>query len=266
MQINWLLLTEGPGGVPVPTYGNYGGPNWSGGEFVGDDEPGNYTVRPEDPLDALFRRHDKAYDQPDTLLRAKADLQLIKGILKQSPDAVTGEGDLYAGGAVLAMLYQIAVVNGHPELLARVDVHEIVESAIDRIEEGSITPEPQEVAALATWLQQTAALLAARNEPALTFAAEKLLELSTKLDGTDNPTIPVDLTDDAFAFAFGGTDARVEDVTDRIADVIADTWSPKALTDFASSHGEALAAVQEHVLEIVPKKLGLHFDFGDFGF
>ncbi|QRM28113.1 hypothetical protein [Microvirga sp. VF16] len=156
MQINWLLLTESPSGIPIPTYGQYGGPNWSGGEFVGDDEPGNYTVKPEDPLDALFRRHDKAYDQPDTLLRAKADLRLIKEILKQSPDAVTGEGDLYAGAAVLAMLHQIAVVNGHPELLAKVDLGKIIQGALDRIEDGSITPEPQEVAALTTWLMWTA--------------------------------------------------------------------------------------------------------------
>lgn len=262
MKINWLLLTEGPGGVPVPTYGNYGGPNWTGGEFVGDDEGGNYTVRPEDPLDALFRTHDRAYDQPDTLLRAQADLRLIRGILKQSPDAVTGEGDLYAGGAALAMLYQIAVVNGHPEVLARVNVPKIVQASIDRIEEGSIAPEPQEVAGLTTWLQQTAAVLARQDEPLLVAAAERLLELASRLAGTQTPTIPGGITDDAFAFAFGGASGFVASAADHLSG----TRELQDLIDFATSHREVLPAVQEHVQDILPKKFGFHMDWGDFAF
>ncbi|SCX95772.1 hypothetical protein [Microvirga guangxiensis] len=260
MQINWLLLTEGPGGLPIPTYGNYGGPNWTGGEFVGDDEPGDYTVPPEDSLDALFRRHDRAYDQPDTLLRAQADLQLIKGILRQSPDEVTGEGDLYAGGAALAMLYQIAVVNGRPELLATVDVQTIIESAIDRIEEGSISPEPQEVAALTEWLQQTAAVLTAQDDPILTLAAQRLLDLSSRLAGTDDPSIPITLTEDAFSFVFGEASVSPGDVIDGITDI----WSSETLTEFAAAHHEALPEIREHLLDFLPKKLDFHADLGDF--
>ena len=262
MQINWLHFTKGPDDIPVPTYGSYGGPNWTGGEFVGDDEPGNYTVEPEDPLDALFRVHDKAYDQPDTLVRAKADLQLIDAILKQSPDAVTGEGDLYAGGAVLAMLYQIAVVNGHPELLATVDLDKIIQGALDRIEDGSITPEPQEVAAVATWLQQTAAVLAARDEPVLALAAEKLLDLAAKISETESPTIPIDLGDDAFAFVFGGTSDFVADALEHFTD----TWSPKKLLVVAIVNHETLPAIQAHLLDALPKTLEIRFDFGDFAF
>ncbi|MBJ6125895.1 hypothetical protein [Microvirga splendida] len=199
MQINWLQLTEGPADIPVPTYGQYGGPNWSGGEVVGDNEPGNYSVPPEDRLDALFLVHDQAYDQPNTLLRAQADLLLIQGILEQPADEVTGEGDLYAGGAVLAMLYQIAVVNNHPELLLQVDVGQIVEGAIARIEEGSITPEPQEIAGFVGWLGTIGQALAASESPIAKAAAGAVLDLAGSLGSAPTNFQDV-LTDEAIDF------------------------------------------------------------------
>lgn len=90
---------------------------------------------------------------------AVGDLLLIKGILEQSPDEVTGEGDLYAGAAVLTMLYQAAVTNNHPELLMLVDVEQIIQGGVDRIEEGSFNPEPQEVAGFLIWLAAVGAPL-----------------------------------------------------------------------------------------------------------
>jgi hypothetical protein len=216
MQINWLQLTEGPGDIPVPTYGQYGGPNWSGGEVVGDNEPGNYDVPPEDRLDALFRDHDQAYDQPDTLLRAQADLRLIQAILDQPADEVTGEGDLYAGGAVLAMLYQIAVVNDHPELLFQVDVGQIVQGAVDRIEEGSITPEPQEVAGFVNWLGTIGQALAASERPIARAIAEAVLDLAGSLGSAPADFHDV-LTDEAIAF-FHDAAPKLVDAVETIVD------------------------------------------------
>jgi hypothetical protein len=160
MQINWLYLTQGPEGIPIPTYGEFGGPNWSGGNFVGDGEPGDYTVQPEDTLDQLFLSHDQAYDQPDTFDRALADIKLIQSIQALPADAVSGEGDLYAGWAVLAMLYQIAMVNKHPGLLLALDLNDTVQDAADLIAQGSISPEPNEVVGLVKWLGETAKGLA----------------------------------------------------------------------------------------------------------
>lgn len=216
MQINWLQLTEGPGDIPVPTYGQYGGPNWSGGEVVGDDEPGNYAVPPEDGLDALFRIHDQAYDQPDTLERAQADLLLIQAILAQPADEVTGEGDMYAGGAVLAMLYQVAVVNNRPELLLQVDVGQIVQGAIARIEEGSITPEPQEVAGFVGWLGTIGQALAASESPIARAVAEAVLDLVGSL-GSSPADFQDVLTDEAIEF-FHDTAPKLADAVETIAD------------------------------------------------
>ena len=40
------------------TYGNWGGPGWSGGEFVDDPKLVDWSVPPIDDMDALFKRHD----------------------------------------------------------------------------------------------------------------------------------------------------------------------------------------------------------------
>ena len=70
-------------------YGNYGGPNWTGGA-VG----GGYKVRPIDGTDALFRAHDWAYgamqaaraagdDKTSDAIKTMADKQLIIGLDKR---------------------------------------------------------------------------------------------------------------------------------------------------------------------------------------
>lgn len=50
-----------PNGGLTWTYGNYGGPGWSGGEFVKPTEKPKWIVRPLDPLDEIFKEHDEAY-------------------------------------------------------------------------------------------------------------------------------------------------------------------------------------------------------------
>jgi hypothetical protein len=232
MQINWLRWTEAPGGVPVPTYGQYGGPNWSGGEVVGDDEPGNYTKPPEDALDKLFRRHDKAYDQPDTLLRAEADFLLIQRILAQDPDAVTGEGDLYAGGAVIAMLYQITVVNKHPEVLIGADLEAIVQGAFDRIEQGSITPESHEIAGILAWLGAVGQALAASDSPIANAVADSVLDLAATIGSAPPAEFQEVLTDEAIQF--------LHDAVPRLAEAVEAVVAPPP------------AAIVEKLLNDVP--------------
>jgi hypothetical protein len=200
MQINWLIPFEGPEGFPIPTYGNYGGVNWSGGKFVADTEPGDYSVQAEDALDAKFRTHDMAYDHPGRLDRARADIQLINDIRGLGEDEVTGEGDAYGGAAMLAMLYQIAVVNKHPELLLTLDIEGIVDDAVDLIHQGSITPEPNEVAGLASWLGELSAALASVNHPVTDRLAEELTDLVGSLGPNGEPVFPIVLADFSFDF------------------------------------------------------------------
>ena len=126
MNINWttdvfinpvtLVASAGPGGIPVPTYGKYGGPYFSNGE-VGGTIPisGGVVggVAPVDNLDLLFKMHDLAYQtQFPAQELPSADLALIHGI-----EALTGhldaEASLYGGAAILGIASFMAA-NGHP--------------------------------------------------------------------------------------------------------------------------------------------------------
>jgi hypothetical protein len=81
MSINWLVTVPTPQGVTIPTYGNYGGSNYSDGRILLPGEPAPLTTPPVDALDALFREHDRAYfASSDPLTLARADLDLARGI------------------------------------------------------------------------------------------------------------------------------------------------------------------------------------------
>ena len=123
MSINWLVLAPADEDLRIPTYGKYGGPEYSGGKLLRPGDVPDFTVKPINDLDQLFRRHDIAIREAESSYQqALADLRLIKGILKLPPDAVSGEGDLYAGAAILAMIGRIIVSDRHPEVLARIDL------------------------------------------------------------------------------------------------------------------------------------------------
>ena len=90
MYINWearsYIVPNSPDpfvthGIPLPTYGNYGGPNYSAGE-VGGKITGTSADPPSvDPLDKLFYLHDFAYQtSADPLERAAADVQLVESM------------------------------------------------------------------------------------------------------------------------------------------------------------------------------------------
>ncbi|ACL55141.1 hypothetical protein [Methylobacterium nodulans] len=119
MYINWSKPVSGPDGVPIPTYGNYGGPGYSNGEILSSpNQSVDYSATPVDALDSLFRAHDMVYDSPSTLVRAEGDLALIMGIEHLSQTPMSGEESLYAGAALIFAVEQLTVTNGHPELLS----------------------------------------------------------------------------------------------------------------------------------------------------
>ena len=57
------------------TYGNWGGPGWSGGEYVSDRRLTRWNVQPVDAMDAAFREHDMAYQT--TACKSLADRVLV---------------------------------------------------------------------------------------------------------------------------------------------------------------------------------------------
>jgi len=82
-------------------YGNYAGPNWTGGRNVAPGERGEYDIVPTDPSDALARDHDWGYANADDAkkegdmasyyaLRHAADLALIEGAKKRQKELLEG--------------------------------------------------------------------------------------------------------------------------------------------------------------------------------
>jgi hypothetical protein len=140
--INWapdLLLTEDD--VLIPTYGNYGGPHYTGGVI----DPGHFVDVPAiDPLDALFKAHDLAYftiPSTDVEALAKADLELINRIVSLDDSEMGGEAHLYAGGAELALLHNVVGNYGQGELLTSQQTEAIVANASHNLHEGTIDPQ-----------------------------------------------------------------------------------------------------------------------------
>lgn len=64
----------------VPTYGNWGGPGWSGGEWQDDTTKTKWNVQPIDELDRAFREHDMAY-QAGVYTNRAADIMLLRQLM-----------------------------------------------------------------------------------------------------------------------------------------------------------------------------------------
>jgi hypothetical protein len=172
MHVNWSLLVSGPGGLPVPTYGNYGGPGFSNGEILSSpDQSVDYSAPPVDELDTLFRTHDMAYDSPDTLVRAEGDLALIQGIEHLSQTPMSGEESLYAGAALLFATDQLAAVNQHPELLSPGQLVAVAVTSQHDISYGLTHLDPTDVAGASALLTEVAGSLT----PALSHDASHFL-------------------------------------------------------------------------------------------
>ena len=54
----------------IPRYGNWGGPNHSGGRETTDSERVDWNLDPKDSLDEIFKKHDKMYQHYDEELSA----------------------------------------------------------------------------------------------------------------------------------------------------------------------------------------------------
>jgi hypothetical protein len=140
-------------GIPLPTYGNYGGPNYSagevGGKITGADPP------PVDPLDALFYQHDLAYQtSTDPSVRAAADVQLVEhmhALTYTDPgDAhYDPEAGLYEGFATLGTVAGLAAagVLQHLPLSDQLSIAQATQEALVNLEAG-LTEVPAEAKSL----------------------------------------------------------------------------------------------------------------------
>jgi hypothetical protein len=96
-------------GIPVPSYGNYGGPNYSAGVEGGTTPETPTNPAPVDALDFLFWQHDLDYQHATSATDiARADVTLVEGMyaLTQSDSALFAndpEALLYDAFATLAI-------------------------------------------------------------------------------------------------------------------------------------------------------------------
>jgi hypothetical protein len=262
MPINWLVLAPAGEDYQVPTYGLYGGPDYSSGILLGPNEAPTFTATPVDRLDALFRKHDIAIRKaPNLLAEAKADVALIKGIMALPASAVTGEGDLYAGAAIIGMIGRIIVHDHHPEVLAKINLPKAIDKAVSLIKQGSIQPDAQEVAGLAAWLDRTSDELASGHGRLGAFAAGKLLDLAAELKSLPPGDLNYSIGDQAFTFP-------VKEAKTLLVEAVEATWSePGHHTNVADLLADYAAQVAHHTpvatpqIEALVNKLGFDFHF-----
>jgi hypothetical protein len=138
-NINWdvtvsfdpnSLQSPAQHGIPIPSYGNYGGANFSAGVEGGTTPEGpNPIPAPVDALDTLFWQHDLVYqhvqdglvpplDIPNTI--AQADVTLVEGMFALTPTITDPEEFLYDALATIGIASQILTT---PTELAYLEAH-----------------------------------------------------------------------------------------------------------------------------------------------
>jgi hypothetical protein len=159
MFINWGVtarfdpnsLVPSTHGIPIPSYGNYGGPNYSAGVENGTTPEGpNPIPAPVDSLDTLFWQHDLVYqhvkdglvapqDIPTAI--AQADVTLVEGVYALTKTNLNPEALLYSavatlsvGGKILTTPSELAYLGAHP--LDAAAVVTAVQAAIPNFEVG----------------------------------------------------------------------------------------------------------------------------------
>ena len=123
-------------GIPLPVYGNYGGPNWSAGQVGGVITQTSADPPPVDDLDELFYAHDFVYqthpnagDPNDLAARIQADIVLVESM--HDLTFTDPEVGLYEVFATLGILLQLAAFN-----IEVPDQQNIVEDAIANVNAG----------------------------------------------------------------------------------------------------------------------------------
>jgi hypothetical protein len=193
--INWRKPFEyevGNETFQFPTYGNYGGADYSSGRFGKApplDETGSYLSNRElddnkDALDYRFYRHDVESSLADTPAEQEAaDLRLIRSIDKLSDRQLADpEASLYAGLASIAIGGQ-ALVNNPDRALAD-KLLPYLDNALDDIADGLAGLSPREFSKAISVLEDTVDTLENVNFPGR--AVDRLVD---ELAGYLNPIL-----------------------------------------------------------------------------
>jgi hypothetical protein len=164
--INWdvvfhidpATLQPAASGVPIPTYGNYGGAGYSEGAFGPPVPP---LVAPVDALDRRFLRHDLASAAADTPEEQEAaDARLLRQILRFEPGELDAEASLYGGFAALAVALRLTA-DGDPDPFSPRRLAHAAAEAVEDIGRGLAGLEPGEYLEALGWLGEARDALAA---------------------------------------------------------------------------------------------------------
>jgi hypothetical protein len=205
------------GALPLPTYANYGGGDYSAGEFGGQlltKSSGNplsqekLTERglpPQDPLDRLdylFYRHDVASSnvgEAYTQEQAKADAHLVKSLIKLDA-SYDPEASLYAAGATFAMLGRLAL-HDQLDLLSPKTLIAATQDAVGDIQYAlENLPQPELLVALGSLFEPTSefGVFAFNFDITTTSPEQEFIErtvvnaLNTALDSGEADDVPVE--------------------------------------------------------------------------
>jgi hypothetical protein len=219
--INWTVLAPAPApyeGVLVPTYLNYGGPNYSGGEVLAPGEPADFSVPALDLLDEAFKAHDAAYESTSLSVRATADIALLNSILALSDAQLSPEGHLYAAVTTFVILNQLSqypegTLSFPQQIGLALQTPAYVADALHNLGEAGIEPARNEVSGIVKWLNESLDTLS-QIDPALVSTVSDLvsdvLPFSDALHfaGFDQS----DAAYDVIEIALGGAELHFPDV------------------------------------------------------
>ena len=161
--INWNVLAPAPApyeGISVPTYLNFGGPNYSGGEVLAPGQTADYTVAALDLLDTAFKAHDQAYEFTDPAIRATADIALLNSIFLLTDEQLSPEGHLYAAVTTFVILAQLSqyptgtLTDPQQDALDTLTTFYVLD-ALHNLSEAGIEPARNEVSGIVKWLNSS---------------------------------------------------------------------------------------------------------------
>jgi hypothetical protein len=161
--INWNVLAPAPApyeGISVPTYLNFGGPNYSGGEVLAPGETADFSVAALDLLDTAFKAHDFAYESTSLKDRATADIALLNTILGLTDEQLSPEGHLYAAATTFVVLaglsqYPPGTLDFSQQLALALQTPAYVADALHNLSEAGIEPARNEVSGIVKWLNSS---------------------------------------------------------------------------------------------------------------
>jgi hypothetical protein len=154
--IDPVTLQPAASGIPLPTYGNFGGAGYSQGVFVLNSDPAQFDPVPIDALDQLFQIHDQAYAvsaTPSDL--SAADVGLIRGIAALDLSQLDPEASLYGGAATLAVIEHLEETDSLG-LITQEELVGTTTEALQNIERGFAGLSTDEIFETIDWLDDVA--------------------------------------------------------------------------------------------------------------